>query len=335
MPSVALTRATVLLPVCEATRHVNVPVEKLCRKRHLPTWEIDNPNIWVPTNAAIMLAQDVHGIVGPEVFGLWMERASDLSALGPFGDTLRRSRTLFDALQRYHRFYRQFRNYAKLSMVRSRSHLWLRRFVDPRMPGNKEMLQLYALTEVTKIVRLAAGDSWQPKKIVLQADAGSMLKTMPHLAGADALLDADYCAIAIPVELLSLPIKMSCSDDVMQGADDAPAWLPPPERFSDSLLAIVSNLFHDGYPGIDSVAESIGVSRRTLQRGLGAEGMTYRDLIDGYRFETAKRLVSEDGANFSDVAATLEYNDASSFSRAFRRWAGVTPREYHALHTMH
>jgi hypothetical protein len=64
MPSVALTRATVLLPVCEATRHVNVPVEKLCRKRHLPTWEIDNPNLWVPTNAAIMLAQDVRSLDG-------------------------------------------------------------------------------------------------------------------------------------------------------------------------------------------------------------------------------------------------------------------------------
>ena len=335
MPAVAMTRATVLVPVAEATRHFNVPVEKLLRNRGLPALEIDAAAHWVPTHAVVMLAQDVQRIIGPGAFGVWLERSSDLSELGPLNNVLRRSRTLYDALNSYSRFYRRFRSYARLSMARRGDDLWIRRSVDSRMAANNEVLQLYALSEITKIVHLATGDSWQPNRIALQTDTHSILKTMPHLAGADAVLDAEYCAIAIPVELLSRPIAQRHGNGIMAFADDdAAAMPPPPEGFTESVLEIISTHFRDRYPTIDTVAESIGLQKRTFQRRLAAEGLTYRDLIDHYRFETAKRLITEGRVSVTDVAAELEYNDTGSFSRAFQRWAGVSPRSYRALHTM-
>ena len=45
------------------------------------------------------------------------------------------------------------------------------------------------------------------------------------------------------------------------------------------------------------------MSRRRLQRGLAADGVTHFAPIDRRRFETAKRLVSEDGVTSPDVAA--------------------------------
>lgn len=335
MTAIAMTRASVLIPSVDATHHVNAPLERLLRKRGLPTWEIDDPNTWVPTHAMLMLAEDVQGIVGPEAFGLWMERMSVLAALGPFADTLCRSRTLNDALRHYRRFYREFRNYAKLSMAWDDGYLWIYRFVDAGSPGNKEILQLYAINEMANVVRLAAGESWQPKKVVLQPNANPLLEKMPHLAGASALAGSNFCGIGIPGKLLSQPIRSRPLDRSIQSAKGAAALAPRPDSFSDTLLTVISNLFHDGYPGIDAVAETVGVSRRTLQRVLSAEGLTYRDMIDYYRFETAKRLIREDRIKLSDVAAMLEYNDAGSFSRAFRRWAGVSPRAYRALYSQH
>ncbi|MDH3596067.1 MAG: AraC family transcriptional regulator [Rhodospirillales bacterium] len=310
-------------------------MEKLLRRRGLPALETDDPAHWVPTHAVVMLAQDVQRIIGPEAFGVWLERTCDLSQLGPFNNVLRRSRTLYDALNRYHRFYREFRSYANISMARRGDDLWIRRSVDSRMAANNGALQLYGLSEITRIVHLAAGDSWQPNRIVLQSDTDSILKTMPHLAGADAVLDAEFCAIAIPLGMLSRPLTQRHGSGVMALADDdAAAMSPPPEGFSESVLAIISTHFLDCYPAMNTVAESIGVNARTVQRRLAADGLTYRDLIDWYRFETAKRLILEDRVRLTDVAAELEYNDAGSFTRAFRRWAGVSPREYRALHTM-
>ena len=334
MPAVAMTRVTVLVPVAEATRHFNVPVEKLLRNRGLPTLEIDDPTLWVPTHAVVMLARDVQRIIGPEAYGLWLERSSDLSELGPFINVLRRSRTLYDALNRYSRFYRQFRSYANLSMARHGDDLWMRRSVDSKMAANNGTLQLYALSEIRKVVQLVAGQSWQPERIVLQTDNDSILKTMPHLADADAVLDAEYCAIAIPLELLSRPITRRNGSGITEFADDDAADLsPPPEGFSEAVLEIISTQFRERYPDIDTVAESMGLHRRGLQRRLAVEGLTFRDLIDHHRFETAKRLITEERVRLTDVAAELEYANASGFSRAFQRWAGVSPRRYRALRT--
>jgi AraC-like DNA-binding protein len=330
-----MTRATVLVPVVGAMRHFNVPVEKLLRQRGLPALEIDDPAHWVPTHAMVMLAQDVQRIVGPDAFGIWLERSSDLSELGPFLGILRRSRTLYEALNRYRRFCRQFRSYAKLSMARHGDDLWIKRSVDPRMAANNGALQLYTLSEITRIVHLAAGDNWRPNRIALQADDDSILKTMPRLADADAVLDAEYCAIAIPVEILSRPIAQRHGSGVMAFADDGGAAMPPPPAgFTDSVLEMISTHFRECYPAIDTMAESIGLHRRTFQRRLAAEGLTYRDLIDYYRYETAKRLIMEDRVRLTDVAAELEYNDTGSFSRAFQRWAGVSPRRYRAIHNV-
>ncbi len=334
MTDIALTRATILVPVVVVMRQFNVPVEKLLRDRGLPTLEIDDPNYWVPTHAMVKLVQDVGRIIGPEAFGVWLERASDLSELGSFNYVLHRSRTLYDALNRYRRFYREFRSYANLSMVRRGDHLWIRRSVDYQMAADNAVLQLYGLSEIMNIVHLAAGDSWQPHRLVLQSDNDSVLRTMPHLAGADALMDAKYCAIAIPVEFLSLPIARRHGNGVMEFADDdAVSLSPPPEGFTEAVLEIISTQFQERYPAIDTMAESIGLHRRTFQRRLALEGLTYRDLIDYYRFETARRLIMQDRVRVTDVAAELEYADAGSFSRAFQRWAGVSPRRYRALHT--
>ncbi|WP_439813967.1 AraC family transcriptional regulator ligand-binding domain-containing protein [Zavarzinia sp. CC-PAN008] len=77
----------------------------------------------------------------------------------------------------------------------------------------------------------------------------------------------------------------------------------------------------DGRPGAEFVARSLGLSRRSLTRHLGAAGVRYRDLLDA---ELRARAIRLRGARVSryEIAARLGYQDPSSFSRAWRRWFG-------------
>ncbi len=323
------------MPIYQASRHVNAPLEKLARNRQLPLWGIDDPDTWVPSSAALMLATDVREIVGPQVFGIWMEQAAGLPALGPLGDLLLRSRTLGDALRRYIRFYPQFRTFARLSAVQHEGDLWIRRSVDLGSLGSSEVLQIYAMSEIIKIVGLAAGNQWTPKKIVLGSNEEAVLQTMPHLAGANALIGADFSAIAIPTSLLSLPMPRPQASVVGETTSNAPGWSLPPACFTDCVSEVISAHFIDGYPDIDLVAECIDLNARTVQRRLAADGTTFRELVERYRFDAAKRLLKQREFSSVDVAMQLGYTDASSFSRAFRRWTSVSPRQYRASRTVH
>jgi len=82
------------------------------------------------------------------------------------------------------------------------------------------------------------------------------------------------------------------------------------------------------YPTIDNTARRVGMPVRTLQRRLKESGLSYSELVEQTRYELACRLLDMPGAKMAAVARALGYNDPSSFSRAFRRWMGMSPRAY-------
>jgi len=82
------------------------------------------------------------------------------------------------------------------------------------------------------------------------------------------------------------------------------------------------------YPTIGDMAHRLGIPVRTLQRRLKESGLSYSGLVEQTRHELACRLLDNPNAKTSAVARALGYNDPSSFSRAFRRWTGMSPKAY-------
>jgi len=81
-------------------------------------------------------------------------------------------------------------------------------------------------------------------------------------------------------------------------------------------------------PTLPLTAARLGLSARSLQRQLELNKVTYSDVVDQVRFELARSLLSSTHFVVADIGAALRYRDPSSFSRAFARWSGMSPREY-------
>jgi AraC-like DNA-binding protein len=76
----------------------------------------------------------------------------------------------------------------------------------------------------------------------------------------------------------------------------------------------------------DVVAQKLGLSPRTLGRKLSADGISFARILEELRIGLAKRYLSERGLSISRIAWLLGYTEVSTFSHAFRRWAGRAPR---------
>lgn len=83
-----------------------------------------------------------------------------------------------------------------------------------------------------------------------------------------------------------------------------------------------------GRPPIWTVARGVAMSVRTLQRRLAERGWSYSELVDDVRRVLARRRVVQPSTPFGEVASDLGFAEQASFTRAFRRWTGLTPREY-------
>lgn len=92
-------------------------------------------------------------------------------------------------------------------------------------------------------------------------------------------------------------------------------------------LHIASSL-GGGSVSLEQVASSIGMSVRTLQRGLTKHGLDFNHLVEGIRRSLAVDYVARSGFSLTEIALLLGYAEASSFSRAFRRWTHSTPQQY-------
>ncbi|MCM3716381.1 AraC family transcriptional regulator [Halalkalibacter oceani] len=87
-----------------------------------------------------------------------------------------------------------------------------------------------------------------------------------------------------------------------------------------------------GRPSIHSVAGELGISDRTLQRRLIAEGTSFKQLLIQARHEQAREYLANPTLDIKEIAFLIGYEDESSFYRAFRHWEGDTPSQWRIQH---
>ncbi len=76
------------------------------------------------------------------------------------------------------------------------------------------------------------------------------------------------------------------------------------------------------------IAADLQLSLRTLQRQLRAEGQTFQSLQNETLLELAQQHLKTPGLDMESVAAKLGFSDRHSFTRAYKRWTGVTPSRH-------
>jgi AraC-like DNA-binding protein len=101
-----------------------------------------------------------------------------------------------------------------------------------------------------------------------------------------------------------------------------------PAQTCHRVRAVIIRHLPDGEPRRPKIAAILGMSERTLQRRLAAEGISFQRLLDDTRHELAQHYLSQRNLSLADTAYMLGFSDQSSFFRAVRRWFGVSPRHY-------
>lgn len=79
---------------------------------------------------------------------------------------------------------------------------------------------------------------------------------------------------------------------------------------------------------VKQVAHMMNMSERSLQRYLATENTSFSVLVDLTRKQQAQDLLENSAISIEAVALSLGYADTSHFTRAFKRWMGVTPKYY-------
>ena len=136
--------------------------------------------------------------------------------------------------------------------------------------------------------------------------------------------------ITLPVEVLDK--RLSCSNPQLAQLNDQIMINYLAKLSDDNLIekikAVLIDLLPSGGVSDTKVADALYTSVRSLQRRLQQEGTTFKVILNEVREELAYKYLQDDRISLGEISFLLGFSEMSSFSRAFKRWKGVSPSAY-------
>jgi AraC-like DNA-binding protein len=184
------------------------------------------------------------------------------------------------------------------------------------------------------MLRALVGARFVPRGLTLQRAPGTDLTTYVQFFGCQ-VERGDRDALHFDASLLDLELPTGNPELVRHNELAVRAYLARLDSGSlvDRARDAIDDCASDELSP-ERIARKLGMSLRSLQRGLHERGSSYEKLVRGARLELACSYLREGRHSVTETAFALGYESASAFSRAFKRWTGLLPTEYqHSLAT--
>jgi AraC-like DNA-binding protein len=266
-------------------------------------------------------------------FGLLVGERFDLEAFGPIGELMRHSATVGDALRVLLRnLHLHDRGAAPLLLAPDRSSFILGYSVLRHgVPGTNHIHDA-AIAIAFKILRALCGPAYAPLQVKFAYGVPRSAAHHRGVFGSDVKFDADFSGLLIAAATLSKPLQGADAkrrEQLEKAIREAEAG--GPMTFGERLEYALHQLVVSGDSSTQAICRQFVISERTLRRRLAEEGKGLQQFINQTRYELARQLLSNTGLSVANIGAALHYADSNAFSRAFRNWAGASPRQWRAL----
>ncbi|MBN2554281.1 MAG: AraC family transcriptional regulator [Spirochaetales bacterium] len=237
--------------------------------------------------------------------------------------------TVDEALKRLCSYYPLMNNCAILTAESGRKEcaLYLGSHVGKLLPPMIEFI----FSTIVIHTRLCWHMDWSPGRVEFPYPAPEDLSEYERIFRCSFKFEAPIARLAIPRDIWDSAIP-TANPALLRLLDDHAAALlavhPPPQDTEARVRSAIGPKLPSGEYCLESVAREMGFSPRNLQRHLKSIDRSFGQILDDMRAQTARYYLEDPDIPIGEVAGKIGYLGAGSFSRAFRRWTGLTPMQY-------
>jgi AraC-like DNA-binding protein len=305
--------------------------DHLLRTVGLDREAIDDPALRIPYADMMMLSEHAARMTRDAAFGLHVGERVKMQEYGIVGRSVVTSATLGEGLRNLVRYLPIWTNVGvfRLDVEGSVAHFqWQyshRSLPEPRHDCEMSMATVMGLS------RLSRGATWTPREVWFQH--AKPKDTSEHMRIFRAPVRFGMPANALLLNRESLDIRLKTAHrGPHRGITEAAEQLLPTAwgeaSFSQGVLSFIRQNLSSGAFDLEAAARELGISRRSLQRKLGQESCSYRQLVQQARRDLSQYLLLETPATATATAYALGYSEPSVFQRVFLKWHGETPGRY-------
>jgi AraC-like DNA-binding protein len=183
-----------------------------------------------------------------------------------------------------------------------------------------------------RMARSLVGRQCSPLSIELRRPRPSVIDDYERLWRAPLRFGAEQNRMIFDAESIEQPLETGNPELARQSDAISSRYLARIERnnIAARVREVLTLRLEGGEPSQECVAETLNMSARTLQRKLGDNGTTFKEILDETRHGMALAYLSSAQRSVNDVTYLLGFSCTSSFTRAFRRWTGLSPSDWRA-----
>ena len=188
--------------------------------------------------------------------------------------------------------------------------------------------QIYdgAIAIIFNIMRALCGPTWLPTEVLFSHRRPSDIGPYRRFFQMPLRFDMDQTSLVFPATWLDHPLP-EADPNLRYQLEEQIAALENLDSgdLTGQLRRVLRILLVTHQTSLAQVSQLFSMHRRTLNRRLQMQGITFQALVAEVRYEIARQLLENTRISIGQIAAILDYGDASAFTRAFRRWSGTTP----------
>jgi AraC-like DNA-binding protein len=125
-----------------------------------------------------------------------------------------------------------------------------------------------------------------------------------------------------------LKLKYGRNDQLAEQVDEL-KMKSPDDQLLERVMKVINKNLSNSDLSIEDIADEVGISRVHLHRKMKElTGQTPHDFIRNLRLKQAANLLSQRNMNITEVMYACGFNNAASFSTIFKKFYGMSPRDY-------
>ncbi|MEQ8559158.1 MAG: AraC family transcriptional regulator [Henriciella sp.] len=263
--------------------------------------------------------------------GLNVGGRQDPARWGAFGYLVLNSPTLGDALRNVVAHATIWQTGTHFAFRQTKEEIGVEYAITHPSVANREQDAEFSIAYVKNIVDRLIERSATPTDVFFEHSAIADIDAYEKVFGVRPLFNQPTNAIYFPrlyenrrVAFADLHLFPVIKRHLM----DMAASVPGSDSLEGNIVYHIRQFLPRGMATLENVAAAMGLQSRTMQRRLRQTGMSFTDLLDRVRYETATHHLTETTMSISEIAYLLGYCDTSAFIKSFKKQAGKTPSRF-------
>lgn len=334
--------ATWMRGLAQQLKHLGHSPEQLFAGAGLDYALMDQPEARYPVANTTRLWQMAVELTGDEALGLKTIRFITPTSFHSVGMSVLASRTLDEAFQRLSRFGDLITDASEMQLQYKPDNTFefaikLRGDVQPAFQSIDGFMALLA-----NVGKALGAPELLPLRVELirPAPAAQHLDFFNKMFGTALLYGQPQLKVVFRKETVTAPLtgaNPAIAAHLDQASSAAIEKLKPIQgcayKVRQLIEAVVQKQTGEPLPSAEELAKLMNMSSRNLQRKLAEEGVTLVEMLDQIKKDAAERRLLDAKDPITAIALDLGFSDASAFSRACKRWFGVSPSQMRAKKT--